>query len=534
MKITFVGAAHEVTGSCTLVEAAGKKILVDCGMEQGVDLYENRPIPVSAEEIDCILLTHSHIDHSGKIPLIAANGFRGNIYATEATVKLCEIMLMDSAYIQEQEAEWKARKALRCGAKAEPPMYTAEDAAKSLELFYPCRYEKEYELYDGISICFSDAGHLLGSSSILLKLTENGETRKLLFSGDLGNVDRPLIKDPQPPHEADVVIIESTYGTRLHPERKDYVSQLAEVCQRTFDNGGNVVIPSFAVGRTQELLFLLREIKEKGLIKNHDGFPVWVDSPLSVMATEIYDGSLEEYYDEETLAMMKAGKPILKFPDLHLSVTTEESRNINFDETPKVIISSSGMCEAGRIRHHLKHNLWRPQNTILFVGYQSEGTLGRRLLNGVDEIKLFGEVVHVNARIAQMDGISGHADRSMLLEWLGKLPNTPKYVFVNHGGDEVTDKFAETVRSELGFRATAPYSGGTYDLLTLECLEKGNTEYLSAPVRDRRTKEAPSFIKLSDTGRRLMQVIEHNRGGANKDLAKFAEQIEALIRKWDR
>ncbi len=534
MKITFIGAAHEVTGSCTLVEASGKKILVDCGMEQGIDLYENRPIPVSPSEIDCMLLTHSHIDHSGKIPLLSAKGFKGGIYATEATTKLCEIMLMDSAYIQEQEAEWKARKAQRSGAKPEPPMYTVEDAKKSLDLFVPCSYDREYELYDGISISFSDAGHLLGSSSIALKITENGETRTVLFSGDLGNIDRPLIRDPQNPPDADIVIVESTYGTRVHPIRKDYVSQLVEICQSTLDRGGNVVIPSFAVGRTQELLFMFREIKEKGLIKGHDGFPVWVDSPLSVMATEIFDGSLEGYYDDETLALIRAGKPVLKFPDLYLSVTTDESRNINFDETPKVIISSSGMCEAGRIRHHLKHNLWRPQNTILFVGYQSEGTLGRKLLNGADEIKLFGEVVHINARIAQMDGISGHADRVMLLDWLRKLPNTPKYVFVNHGGDEVTDQFAESIRSELGYRATAPYSGGVYDLVTLECLEKGNTEYLTMPVRDRRVKETPAFMRLSDTGRRLLTVIEHNRGGANKDLAKFADQIEALIKKWDR
>lgn len=533
MRIMFIGAAHEVTGSCTLIEAAGKKILVDCGMEQGIDLYENRPLPIPPAAVDCVLLTHAHIDHSGKIPLISAQGFNGKIYATDATVRLCEIMLLDSAHIQEQEAKWQSRKSLRRGEGEVEPLYTVEDAQASLEKFRGCNYNELYEIFKGISIRFIDAGHLLGSSSIEITLTENGVTRVLLFSGDIGNINRPLIRDPQKPEKADIVIIESTYGTRVHPPRRDYRAQLADICQRTFDRGGTVVIPSFAVGRTQELLFLLREIKEEGLIKGHDGFPVWVDSPLSVAATNIYDGGMEEYYDEETLAIIREGRDVLKFPDLKLSVTTDESRAINFDEKPKVIISSSGMCEAGRIRHHLKHNLWRPENTILFVGYQAEGTLGSKLIGGADEVKLFGEIIHVNARIEQMDGISGHADRDMLLDWLGNLKTPPMRVFVNHGSDTVTDMFAEQITAALHYTAEAPYSGGTYDLETLACLDEGNKVKYEKTVH-RSVKVSTVFERLVNAGKRLMVVIEHNRGGANKDLAKFADQIDALSNKWDR
>lgn len=536
MKITFIGAAHEVTGSCTLIEACGRKILVDCGMEQGVDLYENTPLPIQPADIDCVFLTHAHIDHSGKLPLLAARGFSGKIYATEATEQLCGIMLMDSAHIQEQEAKWRTKKSLRSGGKEFLPLYTTLDAERSLKLFRGCSYERSYDVYDGITIRFMDAGHLLGSSSIEIKITENDVTRTLLFSGDIGNIDRPLIRDPHKPEHADIVIIESTYGTRLHPERHDYKSQLVRICQETLDRGGNVVIPSFAVGRTQELLFLFREIKEEGLIKGHDGFPVWVDSPLSVAATNIYDGGMEDYYDEETLSILAQGREVLKFPDLKLSVSTDDSKAINFNTEPKVIISSSGMCEAGRIRHHLKHNLWRPENTILFVGYQAEGTLGRKLINGADEVKLFGEIIHVNARIEQMDGISGHADKNMLLGWLGNLKEPPKHVFVNHGADEVTDIFAQCVKAVLGFEASAPYSGTSYDLATLQCIAEGNKiKNVSAAGTERRTQRtSPVFERLLGAGRRLMTVIEHNRGGANKDLAKFADQIDALSTKWDR
>ena len=360
MKLYFVGAAHEVTGSCSILFACGKKIMIDCGMEQGENMYENVDLPVAPNDIDAMLLTHAHIDHSGNIPFISANGFSAPIYTTSATDRLCRIMLMDSAHIQEFEASWKNRKNKRSGAEPVEPLYTTQDVQNALKYFTPCEYGETYNIFDGIEIRFIDAGHLLGSSSIEIKVTESGVTKTILFSGDIGNINRPLIKDPQKPpvEKADFVVIESTYGNRLHGDRPDYVLQLTGIIQSTFDRGGNVVIPSFAVGRTQELLYLIRIIKEKGLIKNHANFPVWVDSPLAVEATEIYDDkNLRRYFDADTLELINNGVNPIKFDDLKLAVTSDESRMINDDPTPKIILSASGMGEAGRIRHHNSNHI---------------------------------------------------------------------------------------------------------------------------------------------------------------------------------
>ncbi len=531
MKISFLGAAHEVTGSCTLLEAAGKRILIDCGMEQGADIYENCTMPVAPPEIDAVLLTHAHIDHSGKLPMLTAGGFRGKIYTTGATAKLCGIMLQDSAHIQEQEAVWRNRKAKRSGAPEYVPLYTVLDAQHTMEQFVPCSYHTEYPIAEGITVRFLDAGHLMGSASIEITVTEEGKPHVLLFSGDLGNVDRPLIRDPEKPEYADTVIIESTYGNRLHGERKDYIGQLTAVLQDTFDRGGNVVIPSFAVGRTQEFLYLLREIKEKGLVTGHDGFPVYVDSPLAVEATKIYYGGLEEYYDAEMLELISRGINVLEFPGLQISTTSEESMAINQNKTPKVILSASGMCEAGRIRHHLKHNLWRADSTVLFVGYQAEGTVGRLLQDGAPMVKLFGEPVQVQAKIATMDGISGHADQQIMLDWLSALRNKPR-VYVNHGNDAVCDEFAATIRERLDFEATAPYNGAVYDVLTGELLEEGN-RVRKEKTSARKSRNDMVFDRLLNAGKRLLAVIEKCRGRSNKDLAKFADQINRLSDKWD-
>ena len=532
MKLTFLGAAHEVTGSRTLLTAAGRQILIDYGMEQGVDLYENPTLPLAAGEIDCVLLTHAHIDHSGMIPALVKQGFHGAIYATEATTKLCGIMLLDSAHIQESEAQWRNRKAQRSGADPVEPIYTVADAQAALRLFRPCTYGPTYPILNGISISFQDAGHLLGSASITVTVTEGEKTETLLFSGDLGNVDRPLIRDPQLPKGADYVMIESTYGDRLHGPRADYTGQLTRILQETLDRGGNLVIPAFSVGRTQELLFLLREIKQQGRIKGHDGFPVYVDSPLSVEATNIYSGGMMEYYDQETLDLLAAGIDPIHFPGLRTSITSQDSMNINLDPEPKVILSASGMCEAGRIRHHLKHNLWRPQSTILFVGYQSEGTLGRKLLNGASSVKLFGEEIQVNAKIEQMDGISGHADQSMLLKWLSAMTYKPKKVFVNHGDDTVTDTFAALIREKLSMDAEAPYNGSAFDLEAMQWVSMGFRTKVEKRKVSVRTNAV--FQRLYQAGRRLLNVIEKNRGLANRELAKFADQVTALCDKWDR
>lgn len=532
MKLHFLGAAHEVTGSCTLLEAAGKRILIDCGMEQGADIYENCSMPIASSEVDAVLLTHAHIDHSGRLPLLAAGGFRGNIYATGATVKLCNMMLQDSAHIQEQEAIWRNRKAQRSGAPEYVPLYTLQDVVQTMELFVPCSYHQQYPIADGIAVRFLDAGHLMGSASIEVTVTEEGKKHVLLFSGDLGNVDRPLIRDPEIPTYADTVIIESTYGDRDHGPRKDYIGQLVAVLQDTFDRGGNVVIPSFAVGRTQEFLYLLREIKEKGLVKGHEGFPVFVDSPMAAEATKIYFGDLTDYYDQEMLDLIAQGINVLEFSGLHISVTTEESMAINDNKTPKVILSASGMCEAGRIRHHLKYNLWRADSTILFVGYQAAGTVGRLLQEGAESVKLFGETIQVKAKIATMDGISGHADRGIMLRWLEGLKDHPPRVFVNHGDDTVCDAFAETITQTLGYPATAPYNGAIYDVATGMLLEQGNRVRLERKSAKQKRSDSV-FDRLLSAGKRLMMLIEKSKGRPNKELAKFADQINRLADKWE-
>ncbi|MDD4689635.1 MAG: MBL fold metallo-hydrolase [Eubacteriales bacterium] len=533
MKLTFIGAAHEVTGSCALLEACGKKILIDCGMEQGGDTYENADLPVSPSEIDAICLTHAHIDHSGMIPAMFANGYIGPVYATEATHRLCGIMLLDSAHIQEQEAQWHNKKAARSGTEKYEPIYTVEDAAASLKHFESYGYNEPVDIFKGITIRFIDAGHLLGSSSIQFTINEQGESTTILFSGDLGNVARPLIRDPQKPLQSDYVVIESTYGDRVHGERPDYIAQLTEIMNETFSKGGNLVIPSFAVGRTQELLYLFRIIKDRHLLKEFGNFLVYVDSPLAVEATKIYQGDLFDYYDDEALELLRQGINPINFPGLHLSITKEDSMAINFDMTPKVIISASGMCEAGRIRHHLKHNLWEERNTILFVGYQATGTLGRKLLDGATSVRLFGEEIQVKARIDSVVGISGHADRDMLLGWIGSLEKPPKRVFVNHGDDIICDSFAQTIQNKFQFDAIAPYSGDEYDLVTGERTKYGKIIKLTK-VTEGRKRANIAYEKLIYAFQRLKVVIDLSKELSNKDLAKFTDQINSLCDKYAR
>ena len=534
MKLTFIGAAHEVTGSCHLLEACGKHILIDCGMEQGRDIYENQKLPVAPDEIDYILLTHAHIDHSGLIPLMCKNGFKGQVFSTYATYDLCGIMLRDSAHIQEFEAEWRNRKARRSGAEPYEPLYTMNDALAAIGLMVPVVYAERITLCEGIDIRFNDMGHLLGSASIEVWIQEGDVSKKIVFSGDVGNLNQPIIKDPSFVESADYVVIESTYGDRLHgEEHPDYVGSFTRILRETFARGGNVVIPSFAVGRTQELLYFIREIKEKNLIHEYPGFEVYVDSPLAIEATKVFNMNTRACFDEDALALVDKGINPLLFPGLKTATTSEDSRQINFDEKPKVIISASGMCEAGRIRHHLKHNLWRKESTILFVGYQAEGTLGRKLLEGADTVKIFGEPIEVDAKIESLKGISGHADKNGLLRWLGGFQSDIQHVFVVHGEDEVTDAFAHTVEEVIGCPAFAPYTGGCVDLAAGEILSEG--------VRVRKAKEKPetqraenAFRRVLEAGKRLMAVIRKNEGLANKDLAKFEAQINNLADKWDR
>ena len=535
MKITFIGATHEVTGSCYYLEAAGKKFLVDCGMEQGPDYYENKDIPVPPGELDFVLLTHAHMDHSGNLPAIYAKGFKGPVYATEATCNLCDIMLRDSAHIQMFEAEWRNRKAKRQGKPEFVPAYTMEDSLGVIRNFVGCPYETGIILGEGLRVKFIDAGHLLGSSSIEVNICEAGVEKTIVFSGDIGNKNQPLIKDPAYFSKADYVVMESTYGDRSHGERPDYVRLLADVIQETFDRGGNVVIPSFAVGRTQEMLYFIRQIKAEGLIHGHDNFKVFVDSPLANEATNIFGIHKYDCFDDEALELIRKGINPLSFPGLKISVTSEDSKAINFDDDCKVIISASGMCDAGRIKHHLKHNLWREDSTILFVGYQAVGTPGRALLEGTQEIKLFGEPVHVAAKICRMPGISGHADVNGLVDWIKAFEVKPQKVFVTHGEDTVTELFAARLRDEMNYDAYAPFSGTEFDLAEGEFLYEAEGVKIQKPVAlQKASKAAKVYEKLLALGYRLLSVIRKNEGCANKDLEKFSRDVQSLCDKWDR
>ena len=535
MKLMFIGAAHEVTGSCHYLEACGLKILIDCGMEQGSNKYENAELPVSYGDIDYVLVTHSHIDHVGLLPLIFARGFSGQVMASRATCDLCNIMLKDCAHIQESEAEWKNRKAKRAGRPQEPPLYTMADAEGVLKHFVPCSYNEIIRLADGVEIRFTDAGHLLGSAFIEVWLTEDGCSKKIVFSGDIGNLNKPLIRNPQYIAQADYVVMESTYGTRSHEKVIDYEKSLAELFQRTFKRGGNVVIPSFAVGRTQEMLYFIRQIKAEGLIHGHDNFKVFVDSPLANEATNIFGIHKYDCFDDEALELIRKGINPLSFPGLKISVTSEDSKAINFDDDCKVIISASGMCDAGRIKHHLKHNLWREDSTILFVGYQAVGTPGRALLEGTQEIKLFGEPVHVAAKICRMPGISGHADVNGLVDWIKAFEVKPQKVFVTHGEDTVTELFAARLRDEMNYDAYAPFSGTEFDLAEGEFLYEAEGVKIQKPAAlQKASKAAKVYEKLLALGYRLLSVIRKNEGCANKDLEKFSRDVQSLCDKWDR
>lgn len=535
MYLSFYGAAHEVTGSCFHLEACGKNILIDCGLEQGVDDYESGEIPIPASQIDYVFLTHAHIDHSGRLPLLYAQGFRGAVYTSDATYDLCDIMLRDSAHIQMFEAEWKNRKNKRSGKEEVLPLYDMDDAIGILSCFSAFEYAEIVTVCDGVKIRFVDAGHLLGSSSIEIWVTDDGISKKFVFSGDIGNSQQPLLRDPQYIKEADYVIMESTYGDRTHGEKPEYVEALAQIIQETFDRGGNLVIPSFAVGRAQEVLYFIRKIKEDGLVKEHGDFPVYIDSPLAIEATNIYSDNYLNYFDEEALKLISQGVNPISFSNLKVSVSSEDSKMINFDTESKVIISASGMCDAGRIKHHLKHNLWREESTILFVGYQAKGTLGRSILEGAESVKVFGEKIEVKATVKSLPGISAHADCDGLINWVNNFDPNPQQVFIVHGQDEVCDKFAKRLHDEYGINSYAPYPGAKFDITSNTFIYEG--------IKERKVKKVSSiesvkpnspYGRLIIAGQRLNSIIQKNDGIANKELAKFADQIISMCEKWER
>ena len=534
MKIMFLGADHEVTGSCHHIEVGGKNILLDCGMEQGRDTYQNQQLSISEVEIDYVFLSHAHIDHSGLIPLLYKNGFKGKIYTTEATYDLCKIMLRDSAHIQEFEAQWHNRKAKRAGRDLREPLYSMDDAEGVLQHFHECAYDEIIDVCDGIKVRFVDVGHLLGSASVELWLTENGATRKVVFSGDIGNINQPIIDDPQYVEDGDFVIMESTYGNRFHGEMPNYVGELTRVIQSTFDKGGNVIIPAFAVGRTQEMLYFIRRIKEAGLVKGHDGFKVYVDSPLAIEAIRVFNENIDNCFDEEAMELVRKGIDPISFKGLKVAVTADESKAINFDKDPKVILSASGMCEAGRIRHHLKHNLWRPESTILFVGYQAVGTLGRILVDGAAQVKLFGETIDVRANIEKLEGISGHADKKGLLKWINSFKNKPRKVFVVHGDDEVSQEFSEYLRTEYGYDTYCPYSGAVYDLMTDKLIKEGTKVLVKHGDKARISSGSKDAVlaDLKNAADRLKILLEENKGNHNSEIEKLTTAINRLCDKF--
>ena len=474
MKITFLGAARTVTGSNFLVEAAGKKFLVDCGMYQGKiteQLENSDPFVYSVNEIDFMLLTHAHIDHSGRIPKLYNEGFKGPIYATKATCDLCEIMLPDSGHIQEVEIEWKNRKRMREGLDPLPPLYTAEEAYDSLEIFHPVQYDEIVEVDENISVRFNDAGHMLGSAIIEIWVTEDGKTTKAVFTGDLGNNDLPLLDSPTMISNADYLIMESTYGNRLHMRNDEKATMFLDIVAETLDKGGRIIIPSFAVGRTQEILYELDKLKEDlgqdeefaRKYKKLMNVPVYVDSPLAISATEVFKKNTD-LFEEEIRNKIISGDHPLEFPGLKFTQTAEESKELNMSTEPSIIISASGMCEVGRIKHHLKQNLCDPTSTILFVGYQAPGTLGRSIVEGAEKVKIFGEEIAVAARIEYIEGFSGHADQTWLLNFVNSFTNPPKHIFLVHGEPEGQEELKKKIETECKLPVTIPDFGESYEL----------------------------------------------------------------------
>lgn len=485
MKVTFLGATKTVTGSNFLVEGAGKKFLVDCGMYQGSasDDFENEaPFLFDINEIDFMLLTHAHIDHSGRIPKLYNEGYRKEVIATKATCDLCAIMLPDSGHIQEMEVEWKNRKRERKGEKPLPPLYTAEDAAKCLEIFRPVQYDEIVEIDENIKVRFNDAGHMLGSAIIEVWITENGKREKIVFTGDLGNNDIPLLSPPTMISDTDYLVMESTYGNRLHMKNDDKAKMFLDVVYETLEKGGTVVIPSFAVGRTQEILFELNRIKE---LEHSEEFmekykklmsvPVYVDSPLAISATEVFKENMN-LFNEETQEIINEGDNPLEFDGLKFTRTADESKELNEKNESSIIISASGMCEVGRIKHHLKHHLWDPNSTILFVGYQAPGTLGRKLVDGEKKVKIFGEEIAVNARIEYIEGYSGHADQEWLMNFVYSFTNPPKHIFLVHGETEGQVVLKEKIEENTTVPVTIPEFGESYELSELiELVGKAKT-----------------------------------------------------------
>ena len=496
MKIKFCGASTGVTGSCHLLTSGEHKILLDCGQFQGgkaQDALNYEKFPFEPSEIECVVLSHAHIDHCGRLPLLTKRGFEGKIYCTDATADLLSVMLKDSAYIHEKETEWKNRKAERAGREQVEPLYTIEDAEKTLSLVSPILYDQQIEINSDMKIVFNDAGHILGSAITELWVTEDDKESKIVFSGDLGMEGRPILRDPTYIKKADYVIMETTYGNRIRKELGSGVEKLIEIILNTTRRGGNVVIPSFAVGRTQELIYELNRFYDSNneYRKELDKIFVYIDSPMATTATEIFRRNAQ-VFDEETREYILKGDNPLEFKNLKFTRSSKESQDLNFNKEPKIIISASGMCEAGRIRHHLKHNLWNPKNSIVFVGYQGQGTLGRSLVEGIKMVTLFGEEIQVNAEIHNLEGFSGHADQNGLFAWLAHFEQKPKQIFLVHGEEESKKDFAKLVNEKLSYEPIVVMGNS-------ECeLDMNKSEIVNMDSAREQAAEADKIQKVRD------------------------------------
>jgi len=540
MKIRFCGAAKCVTGSCHMITFDGGSILVDCGLRQGQDAktdYGEGEFPFYPGDIKALLVTHAHIDHTGLVPLLVKQGFKGPIFATEATAQLCGIMLPDSAHIQEQEAEYQNRKNERAGKPLVEPLYTMADAETALKMFEGRRYDKEFEVCEGVTAHFTDVGHLLGSAAVELKITEKGKTTRVVFSGDIGRDDRPIINDPESPDGADYVIMESTYGDRVHTIRTDdeKEGEFAEILRNAIARGGNIVIPAFAVGRTQELLYYIKRMLLNNTVPGLEKVPVYIDSPLGIKATRIYAGAGAECYDDEAKATARSGE-LFEFPTLRIAETADESKLINSEKGTNIIISASGMCDAGRIRHHLKHNLYRADSTVVFVGFQAIGTLGRLILDGAKKVKILGDQIIINADIKHIEGFSGHADREELTQWLQGMPGKPQKVFLVHGEEDAIKDLRSSLKGK-GYNVEVPEMFEEFDL------ESGDvhlTKLVSSGEAEKKGKKQPKLaatVDIKSALRRLLNlIVDAISGDTNKvsslanDINDLSDQMEKLLK----
>jgi len=533
MKISFLGAAKLVTGSNYLIETENCKFLLECGMFQGsksISRLNYQPFKFNPKEIDFMLLSHAHIDHSGRIPKLVKEGFKGKIYCTKATADLCSIMLPDSGYIQEMENMWDNRKRKRAGQKLREPLYTAEEAKQSLVNFKSVLYDQLIKINEKITVRFIDAGHILGSAMIELWIKEGAKEIKLVFSGDLGRRNRPILRDLSHVRKADYLIMESTYGNKNHHPSGDDAKELIAIINDTVKRGGNVVIPSFAVERAQDIIYELNKYYDKFIKSENNDFmkvPVYIDSPLTVSATEIFERN-PDCFDEKTLKLIKTGDNPLDFKNLIFTQNVQESKLINETPDSKVIISASGMCTAGRIKHHLKHNLWRNESSIVFVGYQAAGTLGRRLKEGEKSVKIFGEEIQVNAKIYSLDGFSGHADKRGIKWWLNGFVDKPKKIFIVHGEEEATLEISKEIEKELNIPTYIPELG---ESLIIEGEEIVSKEKISIEERSKHYMEIEDHLEKLKTSLypALMRLEQKSENGKeNGELVKIKNKLIKL------